>query len=328
MKITKAFWTATAVALLGVGTFAGCTKKAEQAGSAETAAPKVSRVRMATGGNTGTYYAFGSALGQILGEKTGIPVIVQSTGASKANIQLIAGDEVEIAIVQNDTMDYAYKGTETFTASKDFTAVAVLYPEAIQVVATPGIKSIADLKGKNVSVGDVGSGTEINARQVLEAYGITYNDFNRQNLSFGASAEALKDGKIDAFFCVAGAPTPAIVDLAVGKDITVLEVDDGHFATLRQKYSFYTQYSIPTGSYRGVAGAVKTVAINATIIASNKLPEDTVYTLTKALFDNQPAIALAHVKGKELSLTTAVQGVPTPFHPGALKYYKEVGAIK
>jgi TRAP transporter TAXI family solute receptor len=285
---------------------------------------------MATGGNTGTYYAFGSSAAQILGQKIGIPVIVQSTGASVANIQLIAMGDVELAIVQNDTMDYSYKGTETFKGkvNKDFTAVAALYPETVQVVASPGIKSIADLKGKSVSVGDVGSGTEINARQVLEAYGLTFTDFKKQNLSFGASADALRDGKIDAFFCVAGAPTTAIMDLAVGKDITVLEIDDAHFATLKKKYPFYTQYNLPGGSYKGVSATVKSVAISATLIASKKLSEKTVYDLTKALFDNQPAIAAAHAKGKELSLASAVQGIPTPFHPGALKYYKEVKAIK
>jgi TRAP transporter TAXI family solute receptor len=290
------------------------------------------RIRMATGGNTGTYYAFGSAVGQILTEKTKVPITIQSTGASKANIQLIAAGEVELAIVQNDVMDYAYKGSDLFAGEviKDFSSMAGLYAEVCQVVANPaaGIRTIADLKGKNVSVGDAGSGTEFNARQILEVYGISFDDIGKQNLSFGASADALRDNKIDAFFCVAGAPTTAIVDLAIGKNITVLEIDDAHAAQLIQKYPFYTQYPIPGGSYQGVSGNTKTVAVKATFIVSNKLSEDTVYRLTKTLMESKPEIQIAHAKGAELSAAYAVEGISVPFHPGAAKYFREVGALK
>jgi TRAP transporter TAXI family solute receptor len=290
------------------------------------------QIRMATGGNTGTYYAFGSAVGQILSEKTGIPITIQSTGASKANIQLIAAGEVELAIVQNDVMDYAYRGVDLFNGEKitAFSTMAALYAEVCQVVANPasGIRTIADLKGKNVSVGDAGSGTEFNARQILEAYGVTFDDINKQNLSFGASADALRDNKIDAFFCVAGAPTTAIVDLAIGKEIVVLDVDDAHAAALSRNYPFYTQFPIPAGSYRGQGSAVKTVAVKATFIVSTKLSDDTVYSLTRNLFENKQAIVTAHAKGSELSAEYAVSGISVPFHPGAEKYLKEIGAIK
>jgi TRAP transporter TAXI family solute receptor len=292
---------------------------------------KTQQVRMATGGNTGTYYAFGSAVGQILTEKTKIPITVQSTGASKANIQLIAAGEVELAIVQNDVMDYAWKGIDLFNGEKitSFASMAALYAEVCQVVASPaaGIKTIADLKGKRVSVGDAGSGTEFNARQILEAYGISFDDISKQNLSFGASADALRDGKIDAFFCVAGAPTPAIVDLATTKEIAILDVDDAHAAVLIQKYPFYTQFPIPAGSYKG-SGQIMTVAVKATFIVSSKLSNDTVYNLTKALFESKPQIEAAHVKGRELSPAYAVSGISVPFHPGAEKYLKEIGALK
>ncbi|MDR2068835.1 MAG: TAXI family TRAP transporter solute-binding subunit [Spirochaetaceae bacterium] len=290
------------------------------------------QIRMATGGNTGTYYAFGSAVGQILTEKTGIPITIQSTGASKANIQLIAAGEVELAIVQNDVMDYAYRGVDLFNGEKitDFTTMAALYAEVCQVVANPaaGIRTVADLKGKNVSVGDAGSGTEFNARQILEVYGVTFDDINKQNLSFGASADALRDNKIDAFFCVAGAPTTAIVDLAIGKEIVVLDIDDDHAAQLRQKYPFYTQFPVPAGSYRGQSAAVKTVAVKATFIVSNKLSEDTVYRLTKSLLESKAEIERAHAKGSELSSAYAVDGISVPFHPGAEKYFREIGALK
>jgi TRAP transporter TAXI family solute receptor len=296
------------------------------------ASGRTQQVRMATGGTQGTYYAFGSAVGQILTEKTKIPITVQSTGASKANIQLIDTGDAEIAIVQNDVMDYAWKGIDLFNGEKinSFATMAAIYAEVCQVVANPasGIKTIADLKGKSVSVGDAGSGTEFNARQILEAYGVTFNDITKQNLSFGASADALRDNKIDAFFCVAGAPTPAIIDLATGKDIVVLEVDNTHAAQLSQKYPFYTTFPIPGGSYRGQAGAVQTVAVKATFIVSSKLSNDTVYQLTKNLFESKAQIEAAHVKGKEISSSYAVEGISVPFHPGAEKYLKEIGALK
>jgi TRAP transporter TAXI family solute receptor len=293
---------------------------------------KQEQVRMATGGSAGTYYAFGSAVGQILTEKTGIPITIQSTGASKANIQLIDAGEAELAIVQNDVMDYAWRGVDLFNGEKitSFSSMAGLYAEVCQVVANPGsgIVTIADLKGKNVSVGDAGSGVEFNAWQILEAYGIRFDDINKQNLSFAASADALRDNKIDAFFCVAGSPTPAIIDLATSKDVVVLEVDDSHAAQLIGKYPFYTQIPIPGGSYRGQSGGVKTVAVKATFIVSSKLSEDTVYRLTKNLLESKAQIEAAHVKGKELNSSYAVEGISVPFHPGAEKYLREIGALK
>ena len=302
------------------------------AGMSTFAVGRSEQIRLATGGNTGTYYAYGSTLAQILTEKTGIPITIQATGASKANIQLMDGGEVELAMVQNDVMDYAWKGTDLFNGeiTQSFNAMAALYAEVCQVVANPasGIRTIADLRGKNVSVGDAGSGTEFNARQILEAYGISFNDINKQNLGFGPSADAIKDNKLDAAFIVAGAPTPAVVDLATTKDILVLEVDDAHIEILRKAYPFYTQYPIPAGSYRGQTSAVKTVAVKATFIVSPKISEDTVYRLTKALFDNRAQIMAAHVKGEELSLSYAVDGISVPFHPGAIRYFREAGAMR
>jgi TRAP transporter TAXI family solute receptor len=290
------------------------------------------KVRMATGGSTGTYYAFGSALGQILSEKTKITITVQSTGASKANIQLIDAGEVELAIVQNDVMDYAWRGVDLFNGEKinSFSTMAALYAEVCQIVVNPaaGIRTIADLRGKNVSVGDAGSGVEFNARQILEVYGITFEQIGKQNLSFSASADALRDNKIDAFFAVAGAPTPAIIDLSTSRDVLLLEIDDAHVAELVRLYPFYTKFPVPAGSYRGQNNDVQTVAVKATIIVSNKVKEDTVYQLTKTLFESKAQIEAAHAKGKELSTSYAVEGISVPFHPGAAKYLREIGALR
>ena len=292
------------------------------------------KIVLATGGNTGTYYGYCMAMGQILQDKTGIKFDVQSTGASKANIQLIQIGEANMAIVQNDVMYYAYTGTDLFegTEIKDFSAVATLYPEICQIVASKesGITSVADLAGKRVSVGDAGSGVEFNAKQILAAYGIDIDkDINKQNLGFGPSADALKDEKIDAFFCVAGIPTTAISDLAMNSDLTIVPIDDDKFEELSSQYEFYTRQSIPADTYKGVTEEVKTVAVMATYIVDNDLSEDTVYNITKAIFENKDEIAVAHTKGEELDSAKAVDGIPSvvPMHAGAAKYFKEIGVI-
>jgi len=293
---------------------------------------KREHIRLATGGSAGTYYAYGSVLANILSEKAKIPITVQSTGASKANIQLINAGEVEMAIVQNDVMDYAWRGVDLFNGEQTvaFRSMAGLYAETCQIIAnsSSGIKTVADLIGKSVSVGDAGSGVEFNARQILETYGLTFDDIVKQNLSFAASADALRDNKIDAFFCTAGAPTPAVVDLATSKDIILLEIDEAHADELIANYPFYTRFPVHAGSYRGQTSDVMTVAIKATFIVSAKLPENTVYQLTKALFENKDLIAEAHVKGRELSPEYAVEGISVPFHPGAEKFFREAGVLK
>ena len=289
-------------------------------------------ISFGTGGTSGTYYAFGGALAGVLTNAVdGVNISVQSTGASKANIQLIADGEAQMALVQNDTMDYAYRGTDLFAdegAVKGFMTMGGIYAEVCQIVTTDKITKVEDLKGKSVSVGDAGSGTEFNARQMLEAYGITFDDIKVANLGFGESANAFKDGKIDAFFVTAGAPTTALVDLATTNTINILEIDDEHAKVLMEKYPFYTQYVVPGNSYKGVDADKKTVAVKATMIVSEKLPEDVVYNLTKAMFEKKAEIAAGHAKGENLDPQYAVEGMSVPFHPGAEKYYKEVGVLK
>lgn len=289
---------------------------------------KKTTLKMATGGTTGTYYAFSGTVSQVLSEKIeNLSFDVQSTGASKANIYLVADGEADIAIVQNDVMYYAANGIDLFNGEKveGFSGMAGCYAEVVQIVSKSDISSIEQLKGKRVSVGDVGSGCEFNAWQIFEAYGITKADVDVHNLSFADSATALKDDKIDAFFCVAGAPTTAVVELATSNSINLLEVDDEHAAILMEKYPFYTQFSVPADSYKGVTKDVMTVAVVATYIVSDKLSENLVYNMTKALFENAQQIAAAHPKGKELDPAYSLASISVKLHPGAAKYYKEIG---
>ena len=288
------------------------------------------KINVGTGGSTGTYYGFCNVISSLLKEKTGAQLMIQASGASKANILDVDDGIVDMAIVQNDVMDYAYNGTSLFAdvgAIKSFSTLGAAYAEVCQIVAKAdsGIKTVADLKGKKVSVGDSGSGVEFNAQQILGAYGITFDDIDKQNLSFQASADALKDGKIDAFFCTAGAPTVAITDLSTTTGIVLVEIDAEHLANLQKNYGFYAAYTVPAGTYKGVDTDVTTVAVKATFIVSNDLDEETVYQLTKAIYENKGEYS--HEKAAEMSLEYAVSSISVPFHPGAERYYKEVGAI-
>ena len=285
---------------------------------------------LATGGTTGTYYAVGGVLATVLNPLLeDVNITVTSTGASKANIQLIDVEEADLATVQNDVMYYAYTGTDLFEEEgkyETFSTVAGLYDETVQIITCDdSIQTVADLAGKTVSVGDAGSGVEFNAKQVLAAYDMTFDDITIVNASFGDSADSLKDGKIDAAFVVAGAPTTAVVDLATVKDVSLVQLDDEHIEKLQSEYDFYTKTVIPAGTYTGVDEDATTVSVRATLIASNSVSEDAVYSILKGMFDNQDALIEGHAKFELLSLEDAVKGMSVPFHPGAVKYYAEQG---
>jgi len=301
-------------------------------GQKEKEAERTSLI-LATGGTAGTYYPFGGAMAQIWNTHIpGMNVTAQATGASIENMRLVGKGDAELAIVQNDVMDYAYKGIELFAGEKieTFNTIATLYPEIVQIVVNPnsGINSVADMKGKSISVGDAGSGVEANAKQVLEAYGLTFNDIQVKHLSFRESASAFQDKQIDGFFVTAGIPNPAIQEIATLGKVKLLSIDPATKQKLMDKYKFYTPFTIKKETYSGMVADAETLAVKATLIVNKNLKAETVYNLTKVLFEQQPALAQAHAKGKELSLQEAVQGVSVPFHPGAEKYFKEKGILK
>ncbi len=306
------------------------------AGTETTAASSdeiIKTITAGTGGTTGTYYAFTTAVGQILNTDD-YTFNVISTGGSQANIEMIADGEAQFAIVQNDVMNYAYEGTNGFAeAITDFSAVACVYSEVCQLVATKasGITSLADLKGKTVAVGDVGSGVYYNATQILEAAGLDIDkDIKKVTASFGDSATQLKDGSIDAAFITAGAPTTAITDLATTTDVVLVDLGDDIIDSLIEKYPFYEKFEATADStkYSFVTDTVNTVAIKATFVVSNKMSDDQVYQITKDLWEKQADIATAHAKGNEMVKDNAVAAVgKVPVHPGAEKYYKEIGVI-
>lgn len=281
---------------------------------------------MGTGGSSGTYYVFGGALATVINDKTDVEVTVVATDGSKDNLVNIGSGTYQLGTVQNDVMAYAYEGTNTFAengAVTNFRTIGALYNEQIQIVTVdPSIKSVADLKGKTVSIGAAASGVYFNAIQILEAYGLTENDINAVYQSFGDSAESLKDGKIDAAFITAGAPTTAVSELANSKEVNLVEIDDEHADALIAVCPYYTKTTIAADVYN-TASDTKTVTVKATLVVSADASEDDVYAITKAMFENIGDIA--HAKSAELSLESAVQGISVPFHSGAAKYYAEQG---
>ena len=282
---------------------------------------------MGTGGSAGTYYGYGSILGQQMTDIAGIKVTVVESGGSKANIQGIDSGDYQLGTVQSDVLAYAWAGSNIFAESgkiNSFRVIGGLYAEAVQLVTmNPDIKTVADLKGKSVSIGDHGSCVYFNAIDVLGAAGLTEEDIKPQYQSFADSADALKDGKIDAAFIVAGAPTPAIQDLFTSGKAYLIPIDGEISTKLMQSSPYYTSYEIPANTYTGQTEAVTTVTVKATLIVSASASEDDVYNITASIFDNISSIE--HAKSAELSLENATSGMAAPFHKGAAKYYAEKG---
>ncbi len=282
---------------------------------------------MGTGGTQGTYYAYGGILGNQIKTSAGVTVNVVSTDGSKANILGIDTGNYQLATVQSDVMSYAWAGTRSFEkegAIDSFRVIGGLYAEAVQLITMdPAIKTVADLKGKKVSIGASGSGVYFNAIDVLGAAGLTESDIVPQYQSFGDSADALKDGKIDAAFIVAGAPTPAIQELCTTSKAYLVPIDGAVAEKLMKDSPFYTTYKVPAGTYNGQDADVTTVTVKATLIVNASASEDDVYNITKAIFDNKDAIVAAHAKGAELSIENATSGFTVPFHAGAAKYFAE-----
>ncbi|MEG0934904.1 MAG: TAXI family TRAP transporter solute-binding subunit [Clostridia bacterium] len=283
---------------------------------------------IATGGTSGTYYALGGELANLFGKNIeGLEVNAPSTGASAENIRLVNAGDAELGIVQNDVADYAYNGTNAFEGEQiqTFSAVASMYPEFVQLVVhkDSGIKTLADLKGKRVSIGAAGSGVFFNAVQYLEVAGLTIEDIDAQYLSFAESSDAIKNRQIDAAFITAGIPNAAIQELGATSSVEVVSLDQATVDALIAAYPFYAQVIIPAGTYPSQEADVTTVAIRAILIAKNDLDEELVYNITKTLYEKTGDIS--HAKGKEIKIEDALLGISVPVHPGAARYFAEKG---
>lgn len=314
-KFFKRVMTAVCAVALAVGV-AGC-------GGGD----KQQFINIATGGTAGTYYPIGGAIAEVL-NKNGINASAQSTGASVANINMLKDKQVELAIVQNDITYYAVNGQEMFKEGgkvENLFGIASLYPETCQFIVREdsNIRSINDLKGKRVAVGAAGSGAEANARQILEAYGITYDDVEEQFLSFAEGAYAIKDNTVDAAFVTAGYPTSSVQDVASQNKIRLLPVGDEQIKKLSEKYPFYTKTVVPKGVYQGFDEDVQTVSVMAILICNDKIDAALGEKVTNAIFNNIDKIAAAHSAAKNIKKDTALNALDfMKMNEGAAKVLK------
>lgn len=282
-----------------------------------------------TGGTSGTYYSYGGIIAQYMKNYADVKAVAVSTGGSKVNIQSIHDGDFQLAFTQSDVMTYAWEGTRAFEndgATTDFRVLASLYSETVQIITMDdSITSVEDLKGKRVSIGQAGSGVYFNAIDILSAAGIDIDDIKPQYQSFEDSKEALKDGRIDAAFIVSGTPTTAITELATTNGVNLISIDEELQEKILSDYSYYKAYTIPAGTYPDQDEDIQTVAVEATLIVSADVDEETVYNLTAAIFDHVEEIKLENSKGGELTLESATDITTVPYHAGAAKYFAEKG---
>lgn len=336
MKITKGFKaTLLAAALV--------------AGAATTAAAQdLKFFTIGTGGTAYTYYPVGGVIANAIskppgsrpceeGGSCGVDGLIASAVSSRGsvdNVNAIISGLRNSGFAQSDVAYWAYTGTGTMEGkapAEDLRTIAALFEEHIHLVALAdsGINSVADLKGKRVSLDEPGSGTYVDANMILEAAGVSSDDITAEALKGGAAAEALRNGKIDAFFVVAGYPTGSLVELASAADIKLVPIDGAAADALTEKYGFFAKSDIPEGAYEGIA-TTPTVAVGAQWFTSAKEDDELIYQITKALWNekSRKLLDVGHAKGKSITLETALNGVGVPLHPGAERFYKEAGLIK
>lgn len=315
---------------------------------AEVRAQKITFFRVGTGSTGGTYFPIGGLIANAIsnppgsrpcdrGGSCGVPgliAVAQSTQGSVDNVARIKAGSLESGLVQADIAYWAFNGAGIYKpkdAVKSLRAIASLYPESIHIVVRRNSKitSVRALRGKRVSMGEKSSGTLVDAKIILRAYGVRLREIKPHYLAAGAAADALREGKIDAFFLVAGSPVPAIVALAETVDIAMVPINGPKAASIKKKYPFFSSNVVPMGEYKGVPDT-DTLTVGAQWLVDAKVDANVVYRITKALWHKSTGRLLArgHPEGKRITLETALKGVGIPLHPGAERYYREAGVLK
>ena len=290
------------------------------------------RLTMDTGAVSGTYYPYGGTLALAIHAATGyIKINVNPSGGSVENIQQIAGGLADLAIAQNDMMEYAYNGSDIWNEEpvKNMATLMSLYPEVCQLIVAgdSGIMSIDGMKGKRISIGAAGSAIEANALQILAAYGLTKDDLLVQNLGFDDAAAAMKDNEIDGFFVTSGLPNTAVLNLSTSLDIRMIAMADNKINYLLENHSFYSKTTITERDYNFITEPINTVAVQATLIARADLDEQMAYDIVKAIIESKEGIMVANAKGVFIDPKFAVQAISVGLHPGAKRYLKEIDVL-
>ena len=302
------------------------------ASAALVAAPALAQEQLsiATGGTGGVYYPMGGGLAELINAHVeGYSATAEVTGASVENMGLIATGDADIAFALADTVKQAYDGTARFEGQQlEMTrALASVYANMVQIVALAdsGITSLEDLRGKRVSVGAPGSGTEVNAEAILSANGITYEDIEEQRLNFNETADALANGDIDAGFWSVGAPTSSILNLATTNDIVIIELTDEQFAAAQGADPTFARTTLPGGTYEDAPSDIAVLGVPNVLVVSSEMPDDLAYAITKAMFENIADLRAVHPAANETTVEFTMVATPVPLHPGAIRYYEEAG---
>lgn len=289
------------------------------------------QLSIATGGTGGVYYPMGGGLAEIInGNVDGFSATAEVTGASVENMGLIATGDADLAIALADTVAQAYEGTGRFEGQQlpMVRGLASLYANMVHIVALEGsgITSLSDLRGKRVSIGAPGSGTEVNTAAILQANGITYDDIDEQRLNFNETADALSNGDIDVGFWSVGAPTSSILNLSTTQDIVIIALSEEELAAAMEADSTFAMTTLPGGSYTGVDEDVTVLGIPNVLTVSSEMSDDVAYAITKAMFENISDLQAVHPAANETTVEFTMSATPVPLHPGAIRYYEEAGA--
>lgn len=292
------------------------------------------QLSIATGGTGGVYYPTGGAYAELINRHLeGYSAVAEVTGASVENVGLIARGDSDIALALADTVFQAYTGTVNFGGDgqppqlPNLRALGSAYPNAVQLVTLEGsgITSLADLRGKRVSVGAPGSGTEVSAKAILEANGITYDDFEPQRLNFNETTAAIRDGQIDAGFLSVGPPTSAILDLATTRDVHLVSLEGEELENAVGASDVFARYTLKGGTYPGVDEDTQTVGTPNVIVVSAEMDEQLAYDFLSALYEHIDEVIAVHPSANDTTPEFALEATPIPLHPGAVRYYQEQG---
>jgi TRAP transporter TAXI family solute receptor len=335
MKKLVSLLTVIMLCLVIVFVATGCGSKGDSAGTSGSTGKKVF-LNIATGPTSGSYLPIGTGISKILNDHVpNITCNIESTGGSIDNVELVASGQTGIALAQNDTVFYATNGTEMFKDKgkvDNLTAVGIIFPETAQLIAlkSSNIKSVSDLVGKRLCCGHPGSGGMIASGHMLEAYGLTYDDLGKaEYLALGEAVELMKDNQTDAAFVVMGTPTASISEICTTHEIELVPIEEKNIRELQKRYPFYKPIIVPKGTYKGIDQDVTTMCVSAMLIANKNLDTELVYNITKAIFENNTKPEYqTHKRVGEIDIKDALEGIPIELHPGAEKYYKEVGLIK
>ena len=298
--------------------------------TAVTGCGRLNSIRFGAADIGGMYYTFANTFTAIASEQIDKSSFeVRNTAGSVANLRLLSSRYIDLGIAQADLISDAYTGSGDFkdNALTGYRAVANLYTEACQIVVMKdsGIESVDDLQGKKISIGEEESGTKRNAEQILSLSGLTSDIIETVNYNYTEAAEKLSSGQIDAFFCTAGTRTTIIEELARQYDIRLISLDDKCISKLMSAFSYYSEYTIPSGTYTGQSDDIKTIGVKSVLLASDKLSDTTVNQLTKVLFEHAKEIAYSTSLDSVIDIKEAVKGIPVPLHSGAASYYEQQG---